>query len=436
MKVTTNIWLGMLASLMLVSLASCGGEKPANTTAAQTTAPEEVINVPIELAKDSVSEYTIVYDDQDKNAASFSKTLETVFSKKGVTVPVVKASEAQADYDKEIIIGNARACVAKVTEGMKSADFAACIYGNDWVLTATDAVNYKYLGEILNKHVFKAMANGALTLDPSQNFVYSTSSYATMTYASYMDRQVRAISEDTIKEIMTKESFTASNRTKLPYRLYLPSNYDPEQSYPVLLILHGAGERGNDNTAQLVHVVRDLFDQKDSPVHNSIVIMPQCPANNQWVDTPWANGNYSLKSVPQSNESVAVEELLDKIQKTYSTDLDRYYVMGISMGGFGTWDLIMRNPDQFAAAIPICGGADVTMAETLKDHPIYTSHGSADPTVPVAGTQAMVQALKDAGSTKIIYKEVKGAGHDVWTQLSRTPAVMEWLYGHKLSDRK
>lgn len=436
MKVTTKIWLGMLASLMLVSLVSCGGEKPANTTVAQTTVPEEVINVPVELMKDSASEYTIVYDDKDSNASAFVKTLEKAFTKKGVTIPVVKASEAEADYDKEIIVGNARECVANVTASMKPGDFAACVYGNDWVLTATDKVNYSYLAEILDKNVFKNVADGSLVVDPAQNFIYSMSSYANMTYASYKDRQVRAIDDELIKELFTQETFTASNRTKLPYRLYLPSNYDPEKSYPVVLILHGAGERGTDNTAQLVHVVKGLFDQKDSPVHDSIVVMPQCPNGNQWVDTPWANGNYSLKSVPQSNESVAVEELLDKIQKTYSTDTDRYYVMGISMGGFGTWDLIMRNPDRFAAAIPICGGADVEMAETLKNHPIYTSHGSADPTVPPAGTQAMVQALKDAGSTKIIYKEVKGAGHDVWTAVSKDAAVTEWLFSHKLSDRK
>ena len=110
--------------------------------------------------------------------------------------------------------------------------------------------------------------------------------------------------------------------------------------------------------------------------------------------------------------------------------------MGISMGGFGTWDLIMRNPDRFAAAVPICGGADVAMAETLKDHPIYTTHGTADPIVPPSGTQAMVQALKDAGSTSIIYEEIKGAAHDVWTALSKKPELVEWMFSHKLSDRK
>ena len=392
--------------------------------------------MPIELIKDGTTEYTIVYEDND-SAAELANTIVKTFSTRSVTINAVKATEAEADYGKEIIIGNARTSVANVAATMKTSDFAACINDNDWVLTATDEVNYKYLTEILKNGVLQNITNGALTIDPADNLVCSTSKYADITYATYMDKKVRAISDDFIKEIFTMETFKTSNlRNGLPYRLYVPSNYDPSKTYPVVLILHGAGERGNDNTAQLVHVVKQLFDQADSPVHDSIVVMPQCPNGNQWVDTPWANGNYSLTNVKQSNESKAVIELLDQIAQTYSTDTDRYYAMGISMGGFGTWDLIMRYPDKFAAAVPICGGADVAMAETLKDHPIYTCHGSADPTVPVAGTRAMVQALQDAGSTKIVYKEINGGGHGVWEDVSKDPTVMEWMFSHKLSDRK
>ena len=430
MKAMTKILMTSLAALLLMTLVSCGGDKPAETTT------PEVKEMPIELIKDGSTDYTIVYED-NASAAELAKTVVKAFSTHGITINSVKATEAEADYGKEIIIGNARASVANVTATLKTSDFAACVCEDDWVLTATDDVNYKYLTEILSKGVLGNITQNGLTVDPSENLVYSTSKYADVTYATYMDKQVRAISDDFIKEIFTMETYkTTALRNGLPYRLYVPSNYDPSKSYPVVLILHGAGERGTDNTAQLVHVVKQLFDQENSPVHDSIVVMPQCPGGNQWVDTPWADGNYSLTNVKQSNESKAVVELLDQIAQTYSTDTDRYYAMGISMGGFGTWDLIMRYPDKFAAAVPICGGADVTMAETLKDHPIYTAHGSADTVVPPSGTQAMVKALQDAGSTKLIYKEVAGAGHDVWTDVSKDPAVTDWMFSHKLSDRK
>ena len=431
MKAMTKILMMSLAELLLMTLVSCnGGDQPVETTT------PEVKDMPIELIKDGSTEYTIVYED-NASAAELAKSVAKSFSKWNVSIETVKASEAQPDYGKEIIIGNARQSVSAVTAKMKTSDFAACVCEDDWVLTATDDVNYKYLTEVLDKKVFGNMTGAALTVDPAADLVYSTSAYADITYASYMDKQVRAISDDFIKEIFTMETYkTTSLRNGLPYRLYVPSNYDPSKSYPVVLILHGAGERGTDNTAQLVHVVKYLFDQENSPVHDAIVVMPQCPGGNQWVDTPWADGNYSLTNVKQSNESKAVVELLDQIAQTYSTDTDRYYAMGISMGGFGTWDLIMRYPEKFAAAVPICGGADVAMAETLKDHPIYTAHGSADTVVPPTGTQEMVKALQDAGSTKLIYKEVAGAGHDVWTDVSKDPAVMEWMFSHKLSDRK
>lgn len=430
MKAMTKILMTSLAALLLMTLVSCKGDQPAETTA------QEVKDMPIDLIKDGTTEYTIVYED-NASAAKLASTIVKAFSTRSITIQAVKANEAEADYGKEIIIGNARASVANVTAHMKSSDFAACVYENDWVLTATDDVNYKYLTEILSNGTLNNITENGLTIDPSANLMCSTSKYANITYASYMDKKVRAISDDLIKELFTTETYKTSGlRNGLPYRLYVPSNYDPSKTYPVVLILHGAGERGNDNTAQLVHVVKYLFDQENSPVHDAIVVMPQCPGGNQWVDTPWADGNYSLDKVKQSNESKAVVELLDQIAQTYSTDTDRYYAMGISMGGFGTWDLIMRYPEKFAAAVPICGGADVTMAETLKNHPIYTAHGSADNIVPPSGTQAMVKALQDAGSTAIVYKEVKGAGHDVWTDVSKDPAVMEWMFSHKLSDRK
>ena len=151
----------------------------------------------------------------------------------------------------------------------------------------------------------------------------------------------------------------------------------------------------------------------------------------QWVDTPWANGNYSIDSVPISKPMTAAVELLDSVIGTYSINTDRQYVMGLSMGGFGTWDLIMRNPERFAAAIPFCGGADPNQAENLKNIPIWTFHDTTDPTVPVSGTQATVEAIKAAGGTLITYTETSRYAHNVWTPGSQTPALPGWLFGQR-----
>ena len=231
-----------------------------------------------------------------------------------------------------------------------------------------------------------------------------------------------------VKTAFKKESFTASNGLTLPYRIFVPADYSEDYAYPVVLLLHGAGERGTDNEKTLVNVVPNLYIQKTSPFYHAIVIVPQCPENMQWVDTPWANGNYSVENVPISKPMTAAVELLDSIIASYSINTDRQYVTGLSMGGFGTWDLLMRFPDRFAAAIPYCGGADPSQAENLAKIPIYTFHDTTDTSVPVSGTQAVVEAIKAAGGTLITYKETTGKGHNVWNTGSQTPGLSKWLF--------
>ena len=209
---------------------------------------------------------------------------------------------------------------------------------------------------------------------------------------------------------------------------------------PVVLILHGAGERGSDNTSQLANYVPELFSQAKSPYWGAIVICPQCPSGQQWVDTPWGNGNYSTETVKQSNELTAVLEILDEVEDTYSTDTNRYYVTGLSMGGFGTWDLIMRHPERFAAAIPICGGADVEKASVLVSMPIRTFHGINDTTVPYAGTDAMAKAIKAAAEaagvkSNIMFTPVLNAGHTIWSNIGTNGAHSNWMFSQSLEQQ-
>ena len=246
-------------------------------------------------------------------------------------------------------------------------------------------------------------------------------------------------SEDTMKKdpVVTKQETAidvyayldySEASSPIPYRIYLPSDYSEDVAYPVLLFLHGAGERGDDNELQLKNVLQTLFNDLESPVYQSIVIVPQCPANTQWVDTPWSEGSYSTDDVAETQNLKNVLSVLDNVCSEYSVNRDRIYLMGISMGGFGTWDLLMRHGEIFAAAIPICGGADPAMADVLKDIPIATFHGDADKSVPVSGTREIVEAIREAGGSNISYEEIAGAGHVIWEYVVGKKELIRWLY--------
>ncbi len=234
-------------------------------------------------------------------------------------------------------------------------------------------------------------------------------------------------------DINESEKLTYTNSdTTLPYRLILPENYDESKEYPMIVFFHGAGERGNDNELQFFHCVQYLHDNTPEPC---IILAPQCPLNNQWVDTPWSLGAYSVDNVPESNEMKAVVELIGELQTKYSVDSDRIYAAGISMGGFATWDAIMRHNDLFAAGIPVCGGGDISKAELLKETPIFTFHAVNDSAVPVSGTRDTVNAIKNAGGEKIEYTEYTTGGHGIWNQAFATEGLLDNLFECKLSDR-
>lgn len=241
-----------------------------------------------------------------------------------------------------------------------------------------------------------------------------------------------APAEPTIYELALTLEYK-NDTTTLPYRLLLPKEYDESKSYPVIFFFHGAGERGSDNKLQFFHCVQYIYDNAPE---DCFIVAPQCPAQpNQWVDTPWANGAYSVENVPESNEMKAVLELLDELKGKYSLDANRIYAAGISMGGFATWDALMRHNDVFAAGIPVCGGGDPSMAEVLKDTPIFTFHAVDDTAVPVSGTQQTVEAIKQAGGDKIVYVEYPTGGHGIWNQAFATTNLLNKLFDCELYDR-
>ena len=441
-----KVFVLFLAILMLFAVA-CGNEgkdpeqQPSDNTPSvskpeQPEQPETPSEVTLDLFVDGASDYTLVYDDSDPyivaQVENFVHKLKVAYR---VELAAVAVSEADADYGKEIVVGNVRDSAAVVSAQLNDTnDFAMCVVEDDWVLLATNGRLYQYLFEVVDKRELSRIENGSLTRSSDRDFIYHTSYLKNKSYLNYAKPSEGYNTADLLNFFEARK-YQAKDGTKIPYRLYVPYDYDPAKDYPVLLILHGAGERGDNNTSQMVHVVGNLFNTSKTPVTDAIIVCPQCPGGNQWVDTPWANGSYSTEKVNVSNELRAVINLLDELSDEYSTDIDRYYVMGLSMGGFGTWDLLMRYPDVFAAGIPICGGADPSMAAELVDMPIWTFHGSADDVVPVSGTREMVAALQEAGSTAVIYEEIEGAGHGIWGTVASRRDVINWLFEQNYSNR-
>jgi predicted esterase len=268
----------------------------------------------------------------------------------------------------------------------------------------------------------------------------------------FTDKQCK--NETTLEKLIIRsetgfdKQYYTSDRYTLNYCLYEPKDIDKENDkLPLVLFLHGAGERGSDNEAQLKNaILKVVGDSKNNQWSNSVIIAPQCPSStggntnsdvndpNKWVETPWNKGNYVQANVPESRPMQAVAELVKQYADLDYIDSGRVYVVGRSMGGFGTWDIISRYPDLFTAAVPICGGGPTDKIDVLKNIPIYTFHGSSDSVVPYSGTQGMYNAIKAAGGDQILFHTFSGAGHNIWDQAitfgggGGLPSLEEWLF--------
>ncbi len=225
--------------------------------------------------------------------------------------------------------------------------------------------------------------------------------------------------------------FIQEGRPALPYRLLRPSRLAAGQKAPLILFLHGAGERGMDNRRQLVHVAPNLASPECRSTFPCFVAIPQCPEDSRWVEVDWGLKRHTMPQTP-SAPLAATMALVDALIRTYPIDPDRIYVMGLSMGGYGTWDLIQRYPKRFAAAVPICGGGDEAMAKACAQVPVWAFHGAVDTVVPTLRSRNMVEALQKAGGNPH-YTEFAETGHDAWTPAIRLPGLLPWLFSQRRS---
>jgi predicted peptidase len=229
--------------------------------------------------------------------------------------------------------------------------------------------------------------------------------------------------------------FVDSDGNTLSYRILLPEDYDRARRYPLVLFLHGAGERGADNQRHLVHVARLFLDPTHRREHPAIVVAPQCPADRYWVDLSIRRKLYAREPqdfsevfAPPVPELVLVKKLLDQTMIEQSVDPDRVYVTGLSMGAFGTYELLARWPETFAAAVAVCGGGNIEVTKRYAPHAaVWITHGDEDPIVPVQFSRDLYAALKRHGAD-VKYTEFRGVKHDAWVPTYATPDLFTWMF--------
>ncbi len=244
-----------------------------------------------------------------------------------------------------------------------------------------------------------------------------------------------------LNDVMQAKTFTGSVGT-MPYRLYTPEKYDASVAYPLLVFLHGRGERGVDNRvaifgSQLFHGPLSIVSPNEQHDFPSFVVVPQCsdmPDTQEWahwVGSLGKDGSYQQAPDP-SPAAVLVKELIASIQRAEHIDKGRIYLAGESMGGFGTWEFTTRWPEIFAAGVPMAGYSDRSKVSLILKIPFWVFHGGADGTNPVAGSRAMTKAINDAGGSAK-YTEYPGLDHAptfnrAWSQEAE---LLPWIYSQR-----
>lgn len=222
------------------------------------------------------------------------------------------------------------------------------------------------------------------------------------------------------KQMAKEFTFKRTASVHVKYLLFLPGDYKKtgEQRWPLILFLHGSGERGTDVWKVAKHgPPKKVTEDPEFPF---ILVSPQCPEGRTWA----------------KDELLA---LLDEITSKYAVDVNRVYLTGLSMGGYGTWNLGLAHPEKFAALAPICGGGDLINAilssrekpEALKTLGVWAFHGAKDPVVPVEESQRMVEVLKKIGVPDVKLTIYPEAGHDSWTETYKNPEFYRWLLAHE-----
>ncbi|MGJ8726367.1 MAG: prolyl oligopeptidase family serine peptidase [Roseibacillus sp.] len=207
-----------------------------------------------------------------------------------------------------------------------------------------------------------------------------------------------------------------------------------EEKIPLVLFLHGAGERGDDNKSQLTHGMPELLawlEKTNQPCH---IIAPQCPSDMWWSEATDYKDPEGIRLSPKQPRLDALLALVEKTVSEHPIDRSRIYLTGLSMGGYGTFALLSKSPETWAAALPVCGGGDATLVAKYKNIPLHITHGADDIIVPAEMSRHLVKALKEAGAAQLHYTEMLLTNHDSWTATYRNPKFWEWMFAQSKAN--
>lgn len=222
------------------------------------------------------------------------------------------------------------------------------------------------------------------------------------------------------------------SETNMPFRILKPKDLDPAKEYPLILFLHGSGERGTDNQLQLKHGGSFFASDSIREKYPAFVVFPQCPPGKNWHTGNYIMGpSFRLYTFPkekkENQQLKMVEYILRSLQEKYKIDQNRIYLGGLSNGAMGTYELVRRNPDRFAAAVAICGGANPAIADRLKSPSWWIFHGDMDNVVSFELSVNMFYAIR-ALNPDVKLTIYEGVKHDSWTNAFAEPGLMEWLF--------
>jgi predicted peptidase len=224
-------------------------------------------------------------------------------------------------------------------------------------------------------------------------------------------------------------------KDSINYRILYPENFDPQEKYPIVFMLHGSGERGSDNLKQLDHGGNLFLKEENRKQFPSIVVFPQCPSDSFWSNTKFdtdSTGRRTITFIKGGKPTKAMHALMamidDLLRKPY-VNKRQVYVGGLSMGGMGTLELLRRKPKMFAAAISICGGDDIANVEKYKKVPLWLFHGLKDDVVNPEFSKLIANHLKIIGK-EVKYTTYPEAGHNSWDSTFAEPQLLPWLYSH------
>jgi len=236
-----------------------------------------------------------------------------------------------------------------------------------------------------------------------------------------------------------KKALFIQGKDTLRFRILYPENYKAEMSYPLIVYLHGAGLRGNDNEHQLVESGRYFLNDEVRQKFPALVVFPQCPSDSMWFRIPPSPPfdttvavNHKMNTLSLSTPELLVKLLIDSLAEHKVADIKRIYLGGCSLGGFGTYDLVVHYPDYFAAAFPVCGQANVVLyPKRAANVPVWIFHGGSDDVIDPWPDRSMIKALQHNGAKNAKYTEFPGLKHNIEAAVFGEPGLFPWLFSFK-----